>query len=174
MKSLWGSEGHLGSFRQFLAIFVKSKKRAELLYQSLKTWPGGTRCKKVIHDFNSTLIFLVIPYNPVSWIDQDGLTNYLYNKAQQWLQKYLHHHCFVKSYKILVMLSRMKWFHLDKYSNCQFSFHKIQNFSPAWFQMDNSILLKFRLTVAQVPGQFGEGFMHFRRSDSGNIKHKGA
>ena len=42
-----------------LAIFVKSKKRAsapprgriyrvpELLYQSLKTWPGGTRCKKI-------------------------------------------------------------------------------------------------------------------------------
>ena len=28
MRPLWGSKGHLGSFWQFLAIFVKSKKRA--------------------------------------------------------------------------------------------------------------------------------------------------
>ena len=72
MKSLRGLEGHLGSFLQFLAIFVKSKKRAsapsrericvvfQLLYRDLKTQPDGTRCKKVIQDFNSTVIMLLI------------------------------------------------------------------------------------------------------------------
>ena len=74
MRPLWGSKGHLGSFWQFLAIFVKSKKRAsapsreriyvvsELLYQYLKTQPDGTRYKKVIQDFNSTVIMLPITY----------------------------------------------------------------------------------------------------------------
>ena len=80
MRPLWGSKGQLGSFRQFMAIFVKSKKRAsapsrkriyvvsQILYQlNLKTQPDGTRCKKVIQDFNSTVIMLAIKYR--GWIE---------------------------------------------------------------------------------------------------------
>ena len=65
--------------RLFGVIFAKPKKRAsappreriyvvsELLYQSLKTKPDGTRSKKVIQDFISSVILLVIVYHPCLW-----------------------------------------------------------------------------------------------------------
>ena len=55
--------------------FCKIEKRAsapsreriyvvsELLYQYLKTQPDGTRCKKVIQDFNSTVIMLAMNHS---------------------------------------------------------------------------------------------------------------
>ena len=59
MRPLWGSKYHLGSFWQFFAIFVKSKKRAsapsreriyvvaQLFYQDLKTKPDANKLFKI-------------------------------------------------------------------------------------------------------------------------------
>ena len=75
MRTLWRSKCHLGSFWQFFANFLKSKKRssapsreriyvmAQLFYQDLKTQPDGTRCKKVIQDFKFTVIMLIMGHN---------------------------------------------------------------------------------------------------------------
>ena len=72
----YGSDGTIVRVKRSawvtLATFVKSKRRlsapsrgrihvvSELLYQSLKNGPDGTRCKKVI--FKSTVILLLITY----------------------------------------------------------------------------------------------------------------
>ena len=41
---------------------------SDLLNQSLKNWPCGTRCKKDIQHFSLTIILLLISYESFNWI----------------------------------------------------------------------------------------------------------
>ena len=80
-KVIWG---HFNN----LAVFVKPKKRSsapsrgriqwvsDLLYQSLKNSPDGTRCKKNIQQFFLTIILLFIGHQTVGHANMGSRLTY--------------------------------------------------------------------------------------------------